>query len=319
MDYRKLGKSDLEISRIGFGCWAMANDAQWGPIDEEEAIRTVHMALSEGVNFFDTAEAYGNGHSEEVLGRALKGRRDRALVATKVIGEHLAGDQVADALEASLRRLQTDYVDLYQIHWPSRNVPLGETMEVLCRLKAQGKIRHIGVSNFGVGDLAEVLPFGVVVSDQLPYSLFWRAIEVSIVAACLQEDISIICYSPLGQGLLTGKFAHRSEIPEGNRTRTRLYADEALALAFPALEKLRSLSERLGATMAQVSLAWLLAQPGVTTVIAGAKNRSQFAENAGAARVSLNEEDLSALGALSQPLHDFLGDDPDMWGGRHYR
>ncbi|MCK5327208.1 MAG: aldo/keto reductase [Candidatus Latescibacteria bacterium] len=319
MDYRKLGKSDLEVSRIGFGCWAMANDAQWGPIDEEEAIRAVHMAIAEGVNFFDTAEAYGNGHSEEVLGRALGGRRDQVLVATKVIGKHLGRDQVPKALEASLRRLGTDYVDLYQIHWPDRSVPFEETMEALSRLKAQGKIRTIGVSNFGVEDVATIAQYGAVDSNQVPYSLFWRAIEASIVDGCMKEDIGIICYSPLGQGLLTGKFKKRGDIPEGNRTRTRLYADEALALAFPALEQLRALSKRLHATMAQVSLAWLLTRPGVTTVIAGAKNRSQFADNVGAARVHLEEDDLNALRALSQPLCDFLGDNPDMWGGSRYR
>jgi aryl-alcohol dehydrogenase-like predicted oxidoreductase len=319
MEYLKLGKSDLAVSKIGFGCWAMANDAQWGPIDEEEAIRAVHMAIAEGVNFFDTAEVYGNGHSEEVLGRALKGRRDQVLVATKVIPKHLDRDQVPKALEASLRRLGTDYVDLYQIHWPNRNIPFEETMEALCRLKAQGKIRTIGVSNFGVGDVTEIVRYGAVDSNQLPYSLFWRAIEASIVGSCLREDIGIICYSPLGQGLLTGKFKKRSDIPEGNRTRTRLYADEALALAFPALEQLRALSERLHATMAQVSLAWLLAQPGVSTVIAGAKTRGQFADNVGAARLQLEEDDLNALGTLSQPLYDFLGDNPDMWGGRRYR
>ena len=319
MEYRKLGESDLMVSRIGFGCWAMANDAQWGPIDEEEAIRAVHMAIAEGVNFFDTAEAYGNGHSEEVLGRALKGRRDQVLVATKIIGKHLGGDQVPKALEASLRRLGTDYVDLYQIHWPNRSVPFEETMEALSRLKAQGKIRSIGVSNFGVEDVTAIVQYGAVDSNQVPYSLFWRAIEASIVEACVREDIGIICYSPLGQGLLTGKFKKRGDIPEGNRTHTRLYADEALALAFPALEKLRALSERLQVTMAQVSLAWLLARPGVTTVIAGAKTRRQFADNVGAIRVHLEEDDLSTLGALSQPLYDFLGDNPDMWGGTRYR
>ena len=319
MEYRKLRKSDLEVSVVGFGGWAFANNASWGAIDEEEAIRAVHLAIDEGVNLFDTAEGYGGGHSEEVLGRALKGKRDGVIVATKVGGGHLSSDQLPQALEASLQRLGTDYVDLYQIHWPSRNIPLEETMEGLSRLKEQGKIRSIGVSNFGVGDLTEIVQYGIVDCNQLPYNLFWRAIEATILDKCLSKGISIMCYSPLGQGLLTGKFRQRSDIPESNRTHTRLYADEALALAFPALEQLKAISDRLGATMGQVSLAWLLAQPGVATVIPGAKTRKQFSDNVGAVRVQLEQTDLDALWDLSQPLYDFLGDDPDMWDGRRYR
>ena len=319
MEYRILGKSDLEASAIGLGCWAFANDEQWGAIDEQEAIRTVHLALDLGVNFFDTAEGYGAGHSEGVLGRALSRRRSRALIATKVSGRHLSAERLPLALEASLRRLGTDYLDLYQIHWPSRQIPFEETMGALMRLKDQGKIRSIGVSNFGVKDLTQIVRPGSVDTNQLPYNLFWRAIEAAIVPKCLDERIGIVCYSPLAQGLLTGKFHQRADIPESNRTSTRLYTDEALAVAFPALERLRSVSQQLGATPAQVSLAWLVAQPGVATVIPGAKNRSQLSDNVAASNVQLEGPDLDALQSLSQPLYDLVGDDPDMWDGRRYR
>ena len=319
MECRRLGDSDLEVSVVGLGCWSFANDAQWGPIDEGEALRTVHAALDGGVTLFDTAEGYGAGHSEAVLGRALKGRRDKAVVATKASGGHLSAEELPRALEASLRRLGTQYVDLYQIHWPSRRVPFEETMAQMNRLKEAGKIRSIGVSNFAVGDLREILRCGRVDCNQLPYNLFWRAIEASIVAACMNGNVSIMCYSPLAQGLLTGKFERRADIPQSNRTGTRLYADDALALAFAALRDVGEIARRLRVTVGQLSLAWAIAQPGVAAVIPGAKTQRQLEENAGAANVVLEESDLDALRVLSQPLLDHLGDDPDLWGGHRFR
>lgn len=319
MECRRLGDSDLEVSVVGLGCWSFANDAQWGPVDEAEAVRTVHAALDGGVTLLDTAEGYGAGHSEAVLGRALKGRRGRAVVATKASGSHLSAKELPRALEASLRRLGTQYVDLYQVHWPSRGIPFEETMAQMNRLKEVGKIRSIGVSNFGVGDLREILRYGRVDCDQLPYNLFWRAIEACIVAACMDANVSIMCYSPLAQGLLTGKFERRADIPESNRTGTRLYAEDALALAFVALGDVRGIARRLGITVGQLSLAWAMAQPGVAAVIPGAKTRRQLEENAGAADVVLEKSDLDALGALSRPLLNHLGDDPDLWDGHRYR
>ena len=155
MQYRTLGQTDISVSVVAMGCWAIAGDATWGPQDEAESIATIHAALDAGVNFFDTAEAYGDGYSETLLGRGLAGRRHEAVIATKVSGSHLSGPEVREACERSLRRLQTETIDLYQIHWPGRQTPISETAEALVALKETGKVRAIGVSNFGVGDLSE--------------------------------------------------------------------------------------------------------------------------------------------------------------------
>ena len=177
MQYRKLGKTDISVSAIAMGCWALAGDATWGPQDMAESVATVHAALDAGVNLFDTAEGYGGGDSESALGQALLGRRHEAVIATKVSRANLSADEVRRACENSLQRLRTDYVDLYQIHWPSRTVPLPETMEALERLREQGKVRAIGVCNFGLQDLSDLLAIGWPETNQLPYSLLWRAIE----------------------------------------------------------------------------------------------------------------------------------------------
>lgn len=223
MQYRRLGKTDITVSIVAMGCWALAGGSMWGRQDEAESIATVRAGLDAGVNFFDTAEGYGGGDSEAVLGRALAGRRHEAVIATKVSRSHLAGDEVLRACERSLQRLKTDYIDLYQIHWPSRTAPLEETMETLERLREQGKVRAIGVCNFGVGDLSDLLKVGWAETNQLPYSLLWRAIEHQILRKCVDEGIGILCYSPLVQGLLTGKFSSADDVPE-ERARTRLFS-----------------------------------------------------------------------------------------------
>lgn len=320
MELRQLGRSGLKFSTIGYGCWSFANDKQWGNLDESEAIRAVHRALDLGVNHFDTAEGYGRGHSEELLGKALKGRRSEALICTKAGGSYHQADTMPDGLNASLKRLSTDYVDLYYLHWPNRNTPFAETMGALERLKEQGKIRAIGVSNFGPLDLADMLQHGTPAANQLPYNLFWRTIEFEIVPKCVEADIGIVCYSPLAQGLLTGRYRSKADIPSGtNRARTRLYQDEVLDVAFPALEELRKISDELGATPAQVSLAWLISKPGVTCVIPGARDRKQLENNVGAGELKLDQDMIKRLDELSQPLKDHFGPNPDMWSGTRYR
>jgi myo-inositol catabolism protein IolS len=320
--YRKLGPTDIEVSVVALGCWAMAGGRTWGPQDEADSIATVHAALDAGSNFFDTAEAYGRGASEEVLGRALKGRRHEAVIATKVSRSNLAHDDVIQACERSLRRLQTDTIDLYQIHWPSRTVPIEETFAALDKLRQQGKIRAIGVSNFGVGDLAELMAVGWRGTDQLPYSLLWRAIEYDIQPGCVDEGIGILCYSPLMQGLLTGKFASADEVPEG-RARSRHFSKARPGSrhgepgcepeTFAALERIRRISAGIGEPMAAVALAWLLARPGVNSVIAGARTPDQIMQTAQAADLVLSPEIVGALTQATEEVKGLLGSNPDPW------
>ncbi|MHB1295401.1 MAG: aldo/keto reductase [Anaerolineae bacterium] len=322
MQYRKLGWTDEDVSVIALGCWALGGDAVWGPQDERESIATIHAALDLGVNLLDTAEIYGDGASETVVGKALLGRRDRVVLATKVRQDHAAPDQVLRACEGSLRRLQTDHIDLYQLHWPSREAPLAETVRALQKLQEQGKVRAIGVCNFGVQDMAELLTLARPAANQLPYSLLWRAIEFGIQETCVAHDIGMLCYSPLAQGLLTGKFASIDEVPE-ERKRTRHYAGTRAGARhgepgqeqelFAAVNRVRAICEDAHLPMAETSLAWLLAQPAVTSVLAGARRPDQIAQNVRAAEVILSDETLEALTQATEALKLALGPNADQY------
>jgi aryl-alcohol dehydrogenase-like predicted oxidoreductase len=320
MKYVNLGNTDISVSVLAMGCWALGGGAVWGRQDEADSLATVHAALDMGVNFFDTAEGYDD--SEEVLGRALAGRRHQAVIATKVSRAKLSGEELRKACESSLRRLKTDVIDLYQIHWPSRVVPLAETAEALERLRADGKIRAAGVSNFGVQDLADLLDGAICVTDQLPYSLLWRAIEYEIRDKCRTAGVGILAYSPLAEGLLTGKYASAEEVPEG-RARTRHFSSHRPGVrhgepgceveTFAAVERIRCISERAGEPMARLALAWVLAQPGVTAVIAGARRPEQIQQNVRAVDLQLSAEVICELDAATEALKRSLGANPDMW------
>ena len=322
MQYHKLGQTDIDVSVIALGCWPFAGGSVWGHQDDAESIATVHAALDAGINFFDTAEGYGDGHSERVLGAGLKGRRDQAVIATKVSAGHLAAEDVIRACETSLQNLQTDTIDLYQIHWPNRSVPLAETMEALLKLHTQGKIRAIGVCNFAVGDLSELLALGPCEADQLPYSLLWRTIEHEIQPLCLEKEVGLICYSPLMQGVLTGRYAAADEVPEG-LARTRLYAAHrpqaehgepgCEAEVFAAVAEIRRIAAELGQSMAEVALAWVRQQPGVTSILVGARKPDEVSWNLPALDVTLSDERLEELRTVTAAVKAKLGTNPDMW------
>jgi len=322
MEYRKVGHTDIEVSVVAMGCWSIAGDWTWGGQDEADSIATIAAALDADVNFFDTAEVYGDGYSEVLLGKTLAARRHEVIIASKVNSRHLKRDDLCAACEASLRRLKTDYLDLYQIHWPSRKVPIAESMEALDRLKEQGKIRAIGVSNFGVRDLEGLLKVGTCETDQLAYNLLGRAIEFEIQPFCAEKEIGILCYSPLAQGLLTGKFASADEVPP-TRARTRHFSSERAHTrhgeagceeeTFAAIERIRRISEGIGRPMSDVALAWLLHQPGVTAVLAGARKPAQMIENAQAADLKLPPAVIEELNEATQPVKQKLGANPDIW------
>lgn len=324
MRYRKLGRTDISVSVVALGCWPFAGDSNWGEQDDSASIETVHAALDAGVNFFDTAEAYGAGRSEEVLGKALLGHRQEAVVATKVSGGHLAPADIERACERSLKYLQTDYIDLYQIHWPSRTVALEESLGALEKLRQQGKIRAIGVCNFGRQDLTDLWAAGRAETNQLPYSLIWRVIEHGIQPQCVEKGMGILCYSPLAQGLLTGKFASADDVPLG-RARTRHFSkarsgtrhgeDGCEKETFAAIDKIRQISEKVGASMAEVSLAWLLHRPGVTTVLAGARRPEQVMQNVQATELVLSPEIVEVLAEATEEVKLKLGNNPDPYQG----
>ena len=323
MKYRKLGRTEIRVSVIAMGCWALAGDWVWGEQDEQDSIATVHTALDLGINFFDTAEGYGDGKSEVVVGKALTGRRHEAVVATKISPSHLVNkEEVQKACERSLQRLNTDYIDLYQIHWPNWDIPIAETMEALERLREQGKVRAIGVSNFGMVDLSDLLSVGRCETNQLPYSLLGRAIEYEIRQECIDNKIGILCYSPLAQGLLADKFASVDDVPEErartrhfsrNRPLTRHDEEGCEEETFTAIERTRQICAEIDAPMAEVALAWLSYQPGVTSVLAGARRPDQIEQNVKAAALELPPEIVDGLSIATDKVKQKLGPNPDLW------
>ncbi|HSM80998.1 MAG TPA: aldo/keto reductase [Nodosilinea sp.] len=317
MATRKLGNTDIDITPLIFGTW-QAGKTGWVGVEDREVIEAMQAALDAGITTFDTAEVYGNGYSEELVGKALGDRRDRTCLATKVFANHLKADQVIEACEKSLQRLQTDVIDLYQIHWPSGSfksevVPIGETMGALNALKEQGKIRAIGVSNFSKAQIEEAMQFGRIDSLQPPYSLFWRGVETELLPYCVAENITVLAYSSLAQGLLTGKFGpdHRFP-PEDIRSKNKLFQPPLYDKAQAALAQLRPIAERYHTTLGNLALAWLMAQPQ-TTAIVGGRNAEQAIENAKAATVVLTADDLAAIDAISRQVSDHLPADPVMW------
>lgn len=322
MQYRTLAGTDINISAMAMGCWAIAEDANWGPQDEADSRATIKAALDAGINFFDTAELYGDGQSETVLGKALVGMRQRVVIASKASDRHLAPADIVAACEGSLRRLQTDYIDLYQLHWANPDVPIAETMGALQRLQQQGKVRAIGVCNFGAHDLSDLHRIGSCAADQLPYNLLWRAIEFEVLPYCAGNGIGVLAYSPLCQGLLTGKFTSADEVPEGRartrhfscrRPRTRHGEPGYEVETFGTIEHLREICRQLERPMADVAIAWVRQHPAVVSVIVGARSPQQIHENVRTLSVRLSAQTIVELNGATEALKQQLGPNVDMW------
>ena len=317
METRQLGGSDLEFTVIGLGCWLMGQ-SDWHDVHDDQSVRAIHAALDGGINWLDTAEAYGEGHSEELIGRVLRERgREAALVATKVWASNLSREGVAAALDRSLRRLGTDYVDLYQIHRPSDSVPLAETMEALLKLREQGKIRAIGCSNFTIEQIQEALQYGPLASTQPSYSLFFRYIEKREVDFCRAHNIGIIPYSPMAQGLLSGKFTADWRPPsDDNRRYNLMFQEPAYSVALEQVEVVRQIGAKYGKTPAQTAIRWMIQQPGITSAIVGARNEAQVADNLGATGWELSAEDVATLSAAGDKVMALLpegAEEVSMW------
>ena len=314
---RRIGTSDLWTFPIVMGMW-QAGKEMWTGIDDKETRQAVRTAIDAGINAFDTAEIYGKGHSERMLAAAAADVRDKVVYMTKIFCNHLQYNQVIAACNRSLKNLKTDRIDLYQIHWPSgawgtRNVPIEETMRALTDLKAQGKIRAIGVSNFSRAQLEEAGRFGRIDSLQPPYSLFWRQVETDALPYCRDHGIAVLAYSPMAQGILSGKFGPQHRFDEGDHRAThRLLEPSIYPRVQAALARLRPIAERNRISLSQLALAWVISHPG-TCAIAGARNLSQAAENAAAGRVTLSKGDLAEMDAISRTVVDHLDENPVQW------
>ncbi|MCA9246348.1 MAG: aldo/keto reductase [Planctomycetales bacterium] len=324
MKQQTLPGIDQPVSQLVFGCWGIASDFHWGSRDEQESTAAIHAALDAGINFFDTAEVYGDGASETLLGKALAGERQRVVLASKVHPKSMRAAEVIEACERSLARLGADYLDLFQTHWTDREIGIAESWEAMIRLQEQGKVRAIGVCNAGVGDMAAASTLQTPASNQLPYNLVWRAIEAEILPDCREREVGVLAYSPLMHGLLAGNYAAADDVPDG-RARSRHFNTQrelarhgeagCEAATFNAINAIREICNRLGRTMADVALAWVAAQPGVTCVIAGVKNAEQLAANVRSLANPLATEVCQELAAATDDLAAALGPNCDMWQG----
>lgn len=316
MEYRKLGTSGLEISTVGLGCWAIGG-WWWGGTDKEKSIAAIRKALDIGMNFIDTAPAYGWGLSEQIVGEALKGRRDEAVLATKCgliwdreegefffeaegnrVHRCLKKESIIQECEESLKRLQTDRIDLYQCHWPHKATPREETMEAMMTLLEQGKIRAVGVSNFTAAMHAECRKAGPLHSSQPRYSMLDRGIEADVLPYCRKNKVAVVVYSPLEQGILTGKVTPDRKFPEGDlRVAQPWFREKNLSRVLAMLDNIRPIADKHGKSLAQLAIAWVLSQPAITAAIVGARNPEQVEHNAGGSDWQLTKEELDQINA----------------------
>lgn len=318
--------SDITVSQLCFGCWGVASDFHWGDRVEDESIQAMLAAVDAGVNFFDTAPVYGDGASETLLGKVMRDNnlRDKLVVASKVRPDQMTPELIVESCHASLQRLQTDHIDIYQTHWTDRSVPLADTWGAMRQLQEDGKVGQIAVCNAGVEDLNVLLEFQKPFSNQLPYNLIWRMIETDIIPKCVENEIGILVYSPLMHGMLADKYQSSADVPDG-RARSRHFTTERpLARhgepgceeeTFAALDKIREICKDAGRTMADVALAWTIQQQGVASVIAGARNTQQLQENVDRLGNPLSPDLVNALNAATADLQAVLGPNPDMWDG----
>ncbi len=323
MLYRKLGKSNLEVSAITFGAWA-AGGWMWGSTDRNDAIEAIRASYDVGVTSIDTAPIYGQGTSEEIVGEAIKGiSRDKVQILTKFgmrwdlakgdlamhsknnsgedidVYKYAGKDSIIYECEQSLRRLGTDYIDLYQIHWPDSTTPIDETFEAVSRLVEQGKVRFAGVCNYNAQQMEEAEKTLELVSNQIPFSMVNRGIEEETVPYCIENNKSILAYSPLERGLLTGKITPGYSFQEGDhRASHKHFQPDFIEKTNELLHKIKPVADRHHASLGQLVLRWTLERPGITVALAGARNAEQAVQNAKAADIHLTDEEINTINDL---------------------
>ncbi len=319
MEKRSLGLAAIPVSPIAFGAWAIGG-WMWGGSDKKDSLRAIHACLDNGITSLDTAPIYGFGHSEELVGEAIKGKRDKYEILTKCgmrwegtkgeyfftsndnsgiqrdIYKYSGRESIIAECEESLRRLGTDYIDLYQIHWPDNTTPIEEPMEAFRILMEQGKIRAAGVSNYSVEQMEQASSVVELSSNQVPYSMVRREIEQDVVPWCLDNSCGILAYSPLQRGLLTGKITPDYPFAPGdNRPETPHFKVNNLIIINRFLEKIKPLAEEKSASLSQLVIAWTLCQPGITVALVGARTEEQVKQNAGALDVQLSVDEVDLI------------------------
>jgi len=327
MQLKKLGNSDVKVTPIAFGAWAIGG-WMWGGAEENAAIRAIHASYDAGITTMDTAPAYGFGKSEELIGRAMQGiARDKYQILTKYglnwktaegefyfdttdnsgkptkVYKFSKSSQVIQECEDSLRRLKTDYIDLLQIHWPDSTTPIAETMEAVASLIKGGKVRAAGVCNYSAAQVEEALRTVNIVSNQVPFSLIHRGIEKDLVPQALKKDMSIIPYSPLQRGLLTGKIKRDHKFNAGDtRSGNRFYKPENIELVNLMLHNIMSIADSHNATLAQVVINWTTRQPAMDCVLVGARDEIQVMDNIKALGFTLADDEVRQIRAFAENL-----------------
>jgi aryl-alcohol dehydrogenase-like predicted oxidoreductase len=327
MESIELGNSGLRVSRITFGSWA-AGGWMWGGTEQNDAVGAIHASYELGVTSIDTAPIYGQGLSEEIVGEAIKSLpRDKVQILTKFgmrwdlakgdfamktkdnnghdldVYKYAAPESIIKECEDSLRRLGTDYIDLYQIHWPDKTTPIEETMEAVQRLVEQGKVRAIGVSNYSVEQMQTAEKVVNLASNQVPYSMVRRDIEKDVVPYCLENHKAILAYSPMQLGLLTGKMKPGQHFDASDlRANHPLFKPESVTRVNAFLDKIRPMAETKNATLGQLVLRWTLAQPGISVALVGARNAEQAVQNAHAIDVQLSPQEVDFISQQLEQL-----------------
>ncbi len=312
MQRRQLGYTDLQLTTVGLGTWAMGGPWQfgWGPQNNDEAIAAVLTALEKGINWIDTAPIYGLGHSEELAGKALKQTSKKPLIATKCgllwndkreKVNCLKGKSVREECHASLKRLGVELIDLYQIHRPEPQEDFEQGFEEMAKLAQEGKVRYIGVSNFNVEQIKRVQKIHTLASLQPPYSMLRREVEDELLTYCAKNNIGVVVYSPMQRGLLTGKFSQErlAALPlDDHRRRSSDFHDPQFTATLQLVDQLRPIAERNGKTLAQLAISWALRRSEITAAIVGARRPEQIVETSAASDFQLNAEDIQEIERL---------------------
>lgn len=317
-----LGISGLEVSPLAFGTWQLGGD--WGRFAEREAVEAIQFAREQGINLFDTAQAYGFGKSEKLLGRALRDELDkhrkRVVIATKG-GLRMEGNQMVrdsspewlrKGVESSLKALGVDYIDLYQVHWPDPDVPFAQTAEALQELVDEKKIRHVGVSNFSAGEMEEFARTRPVETVQPPYSMFRREIKADVLPYAGENDIGVLIYGPLAHGLLTGTMTPETDFAGDDwRNSSPMFNGEEFAHQLRVVRELKRFAEQRGHTVSQVAIAWALMHPAVHVAIVGSRSKKHIEESIGALNVNLSGDDMGELESILAATIPVAGPTPE--------
>lgn len=318
MRYANIGSSTIKASKIIVGTWQAGKD-MWSDIDDRETTKAIRSALDLGINMIDTAPVYGAGYAEKIISNAMQSvDRSKYYLATKVYADKLGFQDVLYECDKSLRNLNTEYIDLYQIHWPSGSfntdlIPIAETMEALNELKRKGKILNIGVSNFNKLQLIEAQEFGEVVSNQPPYSLLWRQYDTETNPYCRANNIGIIAYSPLAQGILTGKFKKDHKFKSGDhRIRNRFMDPKIFNKVETVLSGLQQYAAKYNTSIGNIALNWLTSQAN-TFAITGVRNLAQITDNAKCCDFNLNEQEINEIDELSSIVTSNMDQSQLMW------